>query len=75
MLVHLDQQELEAVVCHELAHISAQDMLLIWIGTILRDAFFYIPMSHIAYRQFLLEKELLSSVSKLFTIQNLTTRE
>jgi Zn-dependent protease with chaperone function len=55
---HLDQQELEAVLMHELAHIYRHHYLLNWFALLLRDAFFYLPTSRIAYRQFHYEKEL-----------------
>ncbi|MBE3560572.1 MAG: M56 family metallopeptidase [Ktedonobacteraceae bacterium] len=58
MLRHLDRHELEAVMSHELAHVAARDIMLVWLGTVLRDAFFYFPTSQIAYRQLVLEKEL-----------------
>ena len=58
MLEQLDEQELEAVVTHELMHISRHDYLLNWIATMLRDAFFYLPTSQRAYQQFRREKEL-----------------
>lgn len=58
MLEHLDQRELEAVLAHELEHIARHDFLVTWLATILRDAFFYLPTSWIAYRQLQQEKEL-----------------
>ncbi len=58
MVEYLDSQELEAVLVHELAHVRRHHYLLNWIALILRDAFFYLPTSRIAYRQFHYEKEL-----------------
>ncbi len=58
MLSHLDQQELEAVLTHELGHIARRDYLIIFLTTVLRDAFFYLPTSWMAYRQLQREKEL-----------------
>jgi beta-lactamase regulating signal transducer with metallopeptidase domain len=60
MMEHLDQQELEAVLMHELIHVRRRDYLLNWIALLLRDAFFYLPTSRIAYRQLHDEKELAS---------------
>jgi Zn-dependent protease with chaperone function len=60
MIDHLDQQELEAVLMHELIHVCRRDYLLNWVALLLRDAFFYLPTSRIAYRQFHYEKELAS---------------
>lgn len=58
MLQHLDSQELEAVLTHELGHVLRRDTLMIWLATILRDAFFYLPTSWTAYRRLQHEKEL-----------------
>jgi Zn-dependent protease with chaperone function len=58
MLQHLDQREREAVLVHELGHIARRDYLLVLIATLLRDAFFYLPTSRMAYQQFQREKEL-----------------
>ena len=58
MIEHLDRRELEAVLAHELEHIARHDFLVTWLATILRDAFFYLPTSWIAYRQLQQEKEL-----------------
>lgn len=54
---HLDQQELEAVIMHELAHVARQDTLILWMGRVLRDAFWYLPTSRVAYRQLEQDKE------------------
>jgi len=58
MVEHLDQYELEAVLAHELEHVARRDYLVIWLATMLRDAFFYVPTSWVAYRQLQQEKEL-----------------
>ena len=58
MKEHLDEQELEAVLAHELGHLSRSDYLINWLATMLRDAFFFLPTSRVAYRQFRCEKEL-----------------
>lgn len=58
MVEHLDPQELEAVMAHELQHIAQRDCLIIWLATMLRDAFFYFPTSRRAYRALQAEKEL-----------------
>jgi beta-lactamase regulating signal transducer with metallopeptidase domain len=60
MVDHLDQQELEAVLMHELVHVRRRDYLLNWVALLLRDAFFYLPTSRIAFRQLHYEKELAS---------------
>ena len=58
MVEHLDRRELEAVLAHELEHVARRDYLVIWLATVLRDAFFYVPTSWPAYRQLQQEKEL-----------------
>ena len=58
MVAHLDRRELEAVLAHELGHVARHDYLVIWLATVLRDAFCYLPTSWAAYRQLQHEKEL-----------------
>jgi hypothetical protein len=58
MVEHLDCRELEAVLAHELGHVARRDYLVIWLATVLRDAFFYVPTSWAAYRRLQHEKEL-----------------
>lgn len=58
MVEQLDQRELEAVLAHEMEHVARRDYLVVWLALVLRDAFFYIPTCHIAYRQLQREKEL-----------------
>jgi beta-lactamase regulating signal transducer with metallopeptidase domain len=58
MMDHFDRRELEAVLAHELGHVARRDYLLIWLATVLRDAFCYLPTSWVAYRQLQVEKEL-----------------
>lgn len=60
MVAHLDQEELEAVLMHELVHVRRRDYLFNWLALLLRDAFFYLPTSRFAYRQLRYEKELAS---------------
>ncbi|HBY93194.1 MAG TPA: hypothetical protein DEP84_04380 [Chloroflexi bacterium] len=57
IITRLDRRELEAVLAHELAHVARRDSLVIWLATVLRDAFFYLPTSWVAYRQLRQEKE------------------
>ena len=60
MLEHLDAHELEAVLAHELGHAARHDVLVVWLATVLRDAFFYLPTSRLAYQQLQADKELAS---------------
>ncbi|HEV2126367.1 MAG TPA: M56 family metallopeptidase [Chloroflexota bacterium] len=59
MLEHLDEQELEAVLAHEVAHVARRDSLVVWLATLLRDAFCYLPTTRAAYRRLHQEKELI----------------
>jgi beta-lactamase regulating signal transducer with metallopeptidase domain len=58
MIEHLDQEELEAVLTHELVHVHRADYLINWIALMMRDAFFYLPPIRVVYRQMQREKEL-----------------
>lgn len=49
LIEHLDTREVEAVLAHELAHIARRDYLAVWLATVLRDAFAYLPASWAAY--------------------------
>lgn len=60
MTDHLDRAELEAVLAHELAHITRRDALFGWLAQLLRDAFCYLPTSWVAYQHLQHEKELAS---------------
>ena len=58
MIEHLDRRELEAVIVHELEHVVRHDYMLGWLAASLRDAFFYLPTSWIAYRHLQQDREL-----------------
>lgn len=58
MVRQLDRRELEAVLAHEIGHVARRDYFVIWLATVLRDAFCYLPTSWAAYRQLQHEKEL-----------------
>lgn len=57
MFEQLDTRELEAVLEHEFEHVARRDYFVNWLAIILRDMFFYLPTSRIAYRQFIHERE------------------
>lgn len=58
MLRTFDARELESVIAHELGHAARRDYAVVWLATILRDAFFYLPTTRVAYRQLLADKEM-----------------
>jgi hypothetical protein len=58
MVSALDEQELETVLAHELAHHARRDHLLTWWALLLRDAFCYLPTSRLTYQQLRYEQEL-----------------
>lgn len=58
MLHALDARELESVIAHELGHVARRDYAMVWLATVLRDAFFYLPTTRRAYRQLLADKEI-----------------
>ncbi len=57
MVERFDPDELEAALAHELAHIARRDYPVLWLATICRDAFCYLPTSWIALTQLRSEKE------------------
>lgn len=58
MVEQLDRCELEAVLAHELAHAARHDYLVLWLATVLRDAFWYLPTSRMAHALLHTEKEI-----------------
>lgn len=50
LLSHLDDEEIDAVIAHELSHIKRHDVLAFCLAVVARDAFFYLPASHHALR-------------------------
>lgn len=57
MVNNLDQGELEAVLAHEIGHAARSDYAVNWLASVLRDAFFYVPTSWVAWRQLHTERE------------------
>lgn len=54
---NLDQDQLEALLAHEIAHIARWDNLYIWQAVLLRDIMFFNPVVQLIYYLLLKEKE------------------
>ena len=50
LLTVLGDQELRAVLAHEVAHVRRRDYLLNWLGVVLRAALFYLPPWPVAWQ-------------------------
>ncbi|GAB4259587.1 M56 family metallopeptidase [Thermincola ferriacetica] len=57
LIDNLDEDELEAVLAHELAHIIRSDSILNWITVFLRDVMFFTPVMYWLFRDLSQEKE------------------
>ncbi|MDR7563641.1 MAG: M56 family metallopeptidase [Armatimonadota bacterium] len=57
-LEHLDGEELEAVMAHELAHLVRRAPQVLWVARVLRDATWYLPWSRRAFELLEAEEEL-----------------
>ncbi len=57
MMEKLETAEIEAVLAHEISHITRKDHLFHWPIVILRDILFFNPISHILYPRIGFEKE------------------
>lgn len=58
MVAELDQEELQAVLWHESAHLAHRDFYLIWLASWWRLAFFYLPVSGRIFNLLKKEQEL-----------------
>lgn len=58
VLEALDERELEAIVAHEIAHIEARDVELVFSAGMLRDLVAWNPLSHMAFRRLVADREL-----------------
>lgn len=54
----VDVEELEAIVAHELAHVSRFDSLTNWLTVFLRDVIFFVPVSYWIFNQYTEQKEM-----------------
>jgi Zn-dependent protease with chaperone function len=57
MLVRLDDEELEGVLAHELAHVARRDNLVAWAVSVVRDVAFFVPGATWALRALHRERE------------------
>jgi len=57
LLTQFSQAELETVLTHELAHAVRRDNLWNWLMALLRDVLFFLPTSHLAWRQMVVSQE------------------
>lgn len=54
----LGEEQLEAILAHELAHVSRRDGLFHWPSLMLRDLQAYNPLAHWLFNQIMVEREL-----------------
>jgi Zn-dependent protease with chaperone function len=54
----LDEEELEAILAHEIAHLEARDVQTVFLAGLLRDVVAWNPLAHVAYRSLLVDREL-----------------
>lgn len=54
----LDPDELTAILAHEVAHLAARDVLLVFTAGLLRDMIAWNPVAHLAYRRLTTHREL-----------------
>ncbi|MGH2730254.1 MAG: M48 family metalloprotease [Actinomycetota bacterium] len=57
LLDRLDEQELEAVLAHEMAHLDAHDCRVVFLAGILRDMVAWNPIAHISFRRLAADRE------------------
>lgn len=58
MLAELDDEEIEGLIAHELAHLRRRDNLLALVVGVVRDAFFFVPGGRWVFRRLCQEREL-----------------
>lgn len=57
ILNHLDKEELETLMAHELGHIIRKDSLSNWITVLVRDMLFFSPVTYWNFKKLINEKE------------------
>jgi Zn-dependent protease with chaperone function len=55
---HFDDHELEGILAHEVAHLEAHDVPIVFTAGMLRDAVAWNPIAHLAFRQVVMDREL-----------------
>jgi Zn-dependent protease with chaperone function len=58
LIESLDEGELSAVLAHEIAHLAARDVPLVFVAGFLRDFVAWNPIAHLAFRRLLTDREL-----------------
>ena len=58
LLEELEDGELDCILAHEVAHIEAHDIQLVFLAGVLRDAVAWNPLAHIAYKRLVVDREL-----------------
>jgi Zn-dependent protease with chaperone function len=58
LIVELDPDELEGILAHEVAHLQARDVHVVFTAGLLRDMVAWNPFAHLAYRRLLTDREL-----------------
>jgi hypothetical protein len=58
LLDNLDEHELQAILAHEVAHLEARDVPVVFAAGLLRDMLAWNPLSHLTFRRLLMDREL-----------------
>lgn len=58
LVAELDDEELEAVIAHEVAHLAARDLPVVFAAGICRDLMAWNPFAHLALRRLVADREL-----------------
>jgi len=58
LVERLDDDELSAVLAHEIAHLKARDVPIVFLAGFLRDFVAWNPFAHLAFRRLLTDREL-----------------
>ena len=58
LISELEPDELEGILAHEIAHLQARDVHVVFTAGLLRDVVAWNPFAHVAYRRLLTDREL-----------------